>query len=213
MLGVSIDDVWDQPSLITDQGPTKKRSKYTRPVGQEFMTGGPRGFTGPGGHDGGHGVGGGAHGPSHNHANHPSLSARGVQAGPQNGGYQRSRVVTTEPSPQVQPSLPVQIPVGPSPQAREIPYLREQLTQQSSTVSDCQQQVQYLKGLVVQLKQELYAQKDRYEKQQRHKPGKKKKWMKCLYMILQLGLLLLIVILLIQVYQKTNRLLNAQVAF
>ena len=211
MLGVSIDDVWDQPSLIIDQGPTKKGSKYTRPVGQEFMQGGPRGFTGPGGHDGGHGAGGGAPGGSRNHANHPSLSARGVQAGPQNGGYQRSRVVTTQPSPQVQPSPPVQIPAGP--QAQEIPYLREQLTQQSSTVSDCQKEVHFLKGLVVQLKHELYAQKEKHEKYQQHKPGKKKKWMKCLYMILQLGLLLLIVILLIQVYQKTNRLLSSQVAF
>ena len=232
MLGVSINDVWSQPSLVGNEAPTKKNSRYTKMVGNTGQgapsgyhshpgvntgvpMGGPKGFSGPGGHDGGYGVQNGRpkiEGPMVTQPSFPVPVTGMVSALPSREGMANNRQIAPHNAHTNHTSE------GPRPQTREIPYLRESLTGgnpetssagASKMVSACHKEVQVLRAMIAKLNHELKVQKVQAA---HHKKYKKKKNMKCLHMILQIGLLLLIVVLLVQVMQKVNRLLNSQIA-
>lgn len=193
-LGVSLDEVWGENSLVS-RPPHPKKSKYTTPINgnrvhdmagnyqrdglmaleKEYMTGA---YTNRGRND------------------HSQHSRRDLDSFPVSGhGLEERDAASFSP---------------PQPSAQEIPYLREQLTQQNSTVVSCQKEVAYLKAVVKGLKKELYAQQQKSQ-QQSQTQSSKKSWMECMYIVLQLGLLLLVVILLIRLTQKMDKILQVPV--
>jgi len=191
-LGVSIDEVWGENNLGSRPPPVKK-SKYTEPVKQSLAQGYQR--------SGMHAIQkeymqGGGGSPQQTRGNLSQTSFPTPQQ------QQQHHYETPE---HIQDNLPVS---KPHPTAQEIPYLREKLTQQSTTVNNCQQQVAYLKAMVQNLKQELYN-KQQTEKKTSTSTSCKKNWTDCIYMILQIGLLLLVVIMLIRLSQRMDKLMKA----
>lgn len=198
-LGVNIDDVWGERNLVSKPPPLKK-SKYTQPS-QQQMGNGQRNDM--------HAIQ-----KEYMHGGGPGSISQGATMIPaQPMKMRQAPSQTSFPTPQrVPPSagLPVSASQQPqtNPNVQEIPFLREKLTQQSSTVNDCQREVAYLKAMVQGLKQELYKQQMISQQKQQQAPAAKKNWTDCIYMILQVGLLLLVVILLIRLSHRMDLLMK-----
>ena len=99
-------------------------------------------------------------------------------------------------------------PPQPSPELLEIPRLKEQLTQQSNYMMDCQKEVLFMKNLIQQLKKELHDARQQHEKNKR-----KKKWMKVMWMVLLIVLVMIILAIVVQIMQKVNVMMNQTVLY
>jgi hypothetical protein len=94
-------------------------------------------------------------------------------------------------------------PSPPSPELLEIPRLKEQLTQQSNYMMDCQKEVLFMKNLIHQLKKELHDARQQHEKNKR-----KKRWMKVMWMVLLMIMVMVILAVVVQIIQKINVMMN-----
>ena len=174
-LGVNLEEVWHQSSLVPAAPATSKRSKYTVPVEPHQLTM-REGFAN----------------------NTEYLAEGGIPISP------------PPPSPLLQhPPPPLPPPASSSSgslPSSEIPRLKEQLTQQIDAVSDCQKEVFYLKALIQTLKKELHDAELR--RQHQMKVDRKKKMANILWMAFVGLFLLTIVVLLVRLMQKMDRLLS-----
>jgi hypothetical protein len=231
MLGVSIDEVWQQDSLLPHQqdvGP-KKSSKYTIPMEasqkqrlmeyfhQEQGQQNPQNYQ-P------------TQAPNSSYSSYSSYpqyigdvpppisgpaTAPSFYSNPNSNPYGSE---TQAPIFYGPPSIPQMIPqqtipayASPSPPSSRssspaLDVFKEKLSQQSSNVSDCQREVAYLKTLVQQLKGELQDSKQIINTQ--NKKEKKQHNLQFILMISMFVVLIVILVLVIQLSQKLNKLLN-----
>lgn len=183
-IGVNIEDVWQQASLAPPPATGSKRSKYTVPV-EPHQLALREGFA-------------------------------NSQAALAEGGIPISAPRTAQPlhHPPSLPALPPQqqqqqypqAPPPPHPAAAEIPFLKEQLTQQIDAVGDCQKEVLFLKTIIQNLKREL--QEASLQRQHQARLEKKKRTAGLVWMIFLVVVLLVIVFLLVRVSQKLNQVLS-----
>ena len=210
MLGVDIESVWQQGSLIAAPSVGPKKSKYTVPIDQNHpsyqqrmqqQSLNPADYHRP------------DFGPSredyserlnntdraefnpHN-LGYPPISAP-VQMGYGPSGYGGQSPPISAPAPMYEPRA-VMVPV----QNPEIPILKEALTQQSNNVSDCQKDLYYLKVVIQQLKKELA------ESKHKSHDNHQKSWSKVLWMLFIVLILVIVLIILAQVSQKLNKILK-----
>lgn len=191
-LGVSIDEVWNQPMILNKPKPTKN-SKYSVPIGNSHQsnermsvnmqrqrdnspqhTSFPATFNKLEGHS--QIIQGGMSSPP------PRMSANVMQ------GYN---------------SVPISTP-DLKRNSQEIPFLREKLTQQTNTVTDCQKEVAYLKAMVHNLTQELKLSYYEKKKKQSNRCNGNS-WMNIFCSGLYLILLILIIYLLIKLLNKVDK--------
>lgn len=177
--GVNLEEVWQQASLTSPNGPSAptKYSPYTVPVQPRREGFGNR--TEPG------------------NVRRQERDLMVPQEIPISGPDYSN--VTSPPPPQPQPHPPMNQP-------SEIPRLKEQLIQQIDAVTDCQKEVLYLKALVQTLKRELVDADQK--RQQQQKMEKKQKMINIIWIVGTILFLIIIVVLLVQVTQKINQLLS-----
>jgi hypothetical protein len=228
MLGVNLEEAWNQASLI---GPppsiNAKSSKYTVPLNQLHGNSISPQFISPAQRSAIHG-GGGAGGGGNYHSPHqpppPMLEQFGNSDRPDvsqdyNNQQQYLKADATD-IPISNPVYTQQIMQGnannnppppqevPSPALLEIPRLKEQLTQQSTYMMDCQREVLFMKNLIQQLKKELND-----SRQQQERNRRKKKWMKVMWMALLFVMVFVVLVVVVQVMQKINVLLTQPVMY
>lgn len=179
--GVSIDEVWQQSTLVPAKAPSKK-SPYTVPVEPRQR-------------------------PA---LNIPVVyeQREGFQAGSrgQDDPYSVAPQQQQQPPPPPQP-LPTLFTRSPAPEPpAESPNLKEQLNQQIDAFNDCQKDVHYLKSLVQTLKRELQE----HEARRHHylQVEKRNRRWNVIWMVLVIVFFIVVVALLVQMSQRLNHLLT-----
>lgn len=195
-LGVSLEDAWSQSSLLAQPPSGPKSSKYTVPIPTQ------------------------QHQHQHQHQHQPIVeNFSGNTMGNEYGNSMPIPISEIPFAPQMQPHASQQPYQHPQhqhqqpnqyqQQSSEIPYLREQLTQQSNTVADCTKQLTYLKALNSQLKKELYELSQSFTiHKQRSKEDKQKKWFKMIFSIFVIVALIILLIVTVQLHQKVTKVLS-----
>lgn len=187
-LGVDIDSVWQQGSLMAQPPPAPKKSKYDVPIldarqRQQMM----EQF-------------------SNNQVNPQQYQEQQAFQHYQHQQPYSSQVASVPISVPEHPQMMIPAQTHAPVNLSEIPYLKEQLSNQSNTVSDCQKDMAYMKAVIQQLKRELYE--SRYSAKNGNKDEKRRRWGKFLWMIGVLIALIGLLIMVVQIHQKVNRLLS-----
>lgn len=192
-LGVSIDEVWQQGSLVSAPPTGPKRSKYTVPIDptqqhqqqiQEYY--------------------GNNNGRSSSRPEYDPEYQQKARA-----EYMDSIPISRPPQPASREMQYVQAPpniVSAPPVSSEIPYLKEQLTQQSNTVMDCQKEMYYMKAIINQLKKELNE--SRMKSVGMSKEERRKQWGYILWMLLITLLLVVVLVILVQLSNQFKKIMN-----
>jgi hypothetical protein len=220
MLGVSIEDAWSQPNLLNNQQTAAKVSKYTVPVEPQMIQQQRPQFVQSGMLEQ---FGNSDRPPYNSYAPQvpmsqaiPVMPADYAQASyaqqasrPEYTNLPISNPVYTQQVLGTHQADKHQMQVAEPPS--EIPRLKEQLTQQINTVSECQREVVFLKSFIQQLKKEINDITERHNHYVRTE--RRKKWQRACWVGLFLLLLIVITVLVVQMLQKINRLLAQPVLF
>ena len=190
MLGVDIESVWQQGSLITTPPTGPKKSKYTVPVENSP-------------HDNNNASYQNRAPPQQSDYYRPDFGPIREDFSGTNRGYENDFI------PISQPQSPPSSQAPPQYQNPEIPILKEALTQQSGAVSECQKELYYLKAIINQLEKKLYEAKNRVvASKQTSSSSSSSSWHGFLWMLLIILILIIVLVILAQLSQKVNKLLK-----
>jgi hypothetical protein len=208
MLGVSLDDVWNAPSLLGPAQKPTRTSKYTKPMQQpgigQMIQQRPQqanqGMVQP--------------------QRQPPLRETMANQGSQqyvvqpHQEFQRpqKRQMPSQHPAQMEFPVSTALQEGRPTRTQEIPFLKEYMTEQSHGLSKCEGQLHYLKSVINDLKVELSKKPKVIRPARDHtrdRDKKKKDSWTCAFAVVTLLLLLVIIILLLQMTQKLNRLLQS----
>jgi len=204
-LGVSIDEVWQQASLVSAPPSGPKRSKYTVPFDPTQQQQPPQQYQQQ------------QQQQIQEYYGNNNRSAQQQQYDPEYQQRARTEYMESIPISRAPPPVNsremqyVQAPpnnVSAPPVSSEIPYLKEQLTQQSNTVMDCQKEMYYMKAIINQLKKELHESRAKAATSSMSKEERRKQWGYILWMLLVTLLLVIILVILVQLSNQFKKLIN-----
>jgi hypothetical protein len=200
MLGVDIESVWQQGSLITTPSPGPKKSKYTVPVENSQSNSTNASYQSR------------MQQQSHNPSDYyrPDFGPTKEEFSNNNRGNEIDFIPISQPQQPQQPQQPPSFISPPQYQVQnpEIPMLKEALTQQSNTVSDCQKELYYLKAIIHQLEKKLYEARNRSMATAANTNSSKQSWNGILWMLFIILILIIVLVILAQLSQKVNKLLK-----
>ena len=216
-LGVNIDQVWQQPSLVADHAPPRKTNRYAVPIDpSQFATqygGGGNGGGYGGGNGGGYGSGGDQHPQSQNPPSYyrqdyyEQFTGNGKntsdsQEQPMLGAGMNQN--THHPPPALGPIHTSSMPPDAGSGSNAGP--------ESQAIAECQRDMVYMKSIIQQLKRELFESRARqmqlhelHREQQRPKPAQ------VIFCVCLVVLLIVAIVMILQLSSRINRLVSQQI--